>query len=134
PVSSPHTIVALAPMLAPRRTRVGTTSHSSDEARGWRSLVNTADGPTNTPSSRTTPRYTDTWFWILQPSPMTTPVSTYTEKPTEQSRPMTLPPRTWLRCQMRVPSPTRASSSTIALGWIIVVTVTAASFLSGWRS
>jgi hypothetical protein len=52
----PHRIVAFAPMLAPRATPVATNaSLRLTAARGVRTLVNTADGPTNTSSASTTP-------------------------------------------------------------------------------
>src|SRR5215207_829429 len=73
----PQTIVALAPTDAPRRTNVRDSSHPP-VARGLRSFVNTADGPTNASSSSSTPAYTDTLFWIFTRSPTRTPVSTNT--------------------------------------------------------
>jgi hypothetical protein len=55
-IATPHTIVAFAPIVAPRPTRVATTAaRRSIVARGFFTLVNTADGPTNTSSSSTTP-------------------------------------------------------------------------------
>ena len=45
----------VAPIDAPRRTSVGSNSHRSPDARGYRSFVNTAEGPTNTSSSSVTP-------------------------------------------------------------------------------
>jgi hypothetical protein len=55
PTSIPQTRVALAPIEAPRRTRVGVIFQSGFCARGRRSLVNTAHGPTKTSSSIVTP-------------------------------------------------------------------------------
>ena len=55
PMSLPHTIVAFAPIDAPWPTTVGVTAQSSANARGTRSLVNTALGPTNTSSPTVTP-------------------------------------------------------------------------------
>ncbi len=46
-------------------------------------------GPQNTKSSRTTPSYRDTLFWILQKSPMVTPSATMTFCPRMQSLPIT---------------------------------------------
>lgn len=70
PILTPHTTVTFPPNDAPRPT---TVSLYSDlrlmNARGFTTLVNTADGPTNTPSSSRTPSYTVTLFCIRQPSP-----------------------------------------------------------------
>src|SRR2546426_10958895 len=63
PMVTPHTMVALAPMLAPRLTSVGTTCQSSAAnsspaspvARGLRSLVKHTWGPIRAPSSIRTP-------------------------------------------------------------------------------
>ena len=52
----PHRIVAFAPMVAPRPTVVGANACLRlTAARGVSTLVNTADGPTNTSLSRVTP-------------------------------------------------------------------------------
>ena len=52
----PQTMVALAPIVAPFLTRVGRNSLlRSISARGFMTLVNTQDGPQNTPSSSVTP-------------------------------------------------------------------------------
>ncbi len=52
----PQTMVALAPMLAPRFTSVARYSCLRDTwLRGLITLVNTIDGPQNTSSSSTTP-------------------------------------------------------------------------------
>src|SRR4051812_1365864 len=70
PSVTPQTIVALAPMLACSSTTVGTTVQSvPEDARGTRSFVKVAFGPTNTSSAMVTPWYTDTPFWILQRAP-----------------------------------------------------------------
>src|SRR5207253_10777408 len=56
PRVTPHTIVALAPIELPRRTRVLRYSCLRETwERGFRTLVNTQDGPQNTSSSSTTP-------------------------------------------------------------------------------
>ena len=56
PSVTPHTTVALAPMLAPRRTRVGWYSDFRETwLRGLITLVNTQLGPQKTSSSRVTP-------------------------------------------------------------------------------
>ncbi len=47
-----------------------------------------------------------------------TPFPIITFWPTVQSRPMRASAMTWLKCQMRVPSPISARSSTYALSWI----------------
>ena len=55
PSSTPQTIVAFAPMDEPRRTTVSVRVQSVLNARGTRSFVNAADGPTKTSSSIVTP-------------------------------------------------------------------------------
>ena len=56
PIVTPQTIVAFAPMVAPWRTTVGSMlARRSTVARGLRTFVNTAEGPTNTSASRATP-------------------------------------------------------------------------------
>jgi len=73
PIDVPHTIVALAPIVAPRPTRVGSNSVLRDTcARACLTLVNTHDGPRNTSGSSVTPSYSDTLFWTRQPSPIVT--------------------------------------------------------------
>jgi len=81
PMVTPQTMTAPAPIDAPYRTLVGTIRQrsrglpSGEIARGRRSLVKTAQGPTKTPSSIVTPSYTDTPFWIFTPSPIFTRAS-----------------------------------------------------------
>jgi len=49
-------MVAFAPMVAPRPTSVGAKAClRSTSARGVRTFVNTADGPTNTSAASVTP-------------------------------------------------------------------------------
>src|SRR5207245_4524052 len=56
PSVTPHTIVALAPMDAPRRTSVRRYSCLRDTwLRGLSTLVKTHEGPQNTSSSNSTP-------------------------------------------------------------------------------
>ena len=56
PIVWPQTMVALAPIVAPRLTSVGRNSFlRSISARGLLTLVNTQDGPQKTPSSSVTP-------------------------------------------------------------------------------
>jgi hypothetical protein len=56
PTATPQTTVAFAPIVAPRPTRVCSKARRrSVPARGVRTFVNTADGPTNTSSSSATP-------------------------------------------------------------------------------
>jgi hypothetical protein len=56
PMETPHTTVALAPMVAPAATRVGRSDRlRSTNARGVTTLVNTAEGPTKTSSPSVTP-------------------------------------------------------------------------------
>jgi hypothetical protein len=52
----PQTMVALAPIVAPRFTSVGRNSFlRSISARGFMTLVKTQEGPQKTPSSTVTP-------------------------------------------------------------------------------
>jgi hypothetical protein len=63
PSVTPQTIVALAPIDAPRRTYVGRYSALRDTALlGFITFVNTMDGPQNTSSPSSTPSYNDTLF------------------------------------------------------------------------
>src|SRR5512134_515239 len=56
PTVTPQTTVALAPIVAPRRTRVRRYSALREMwLRGFITFVNTQLGPQNTSSSRTTP-------------------------------------------------------------------------------
>ena len=63
PMVTPGRTVLLAPIAAPRRTRIGPTSQSSSDlrvpsglmARGIRSFVKQTCGPMKTPSSTVTP-------------------------------------------------------------------------------
>ena len=111
-------------MLAPWRTVVAPAVQSVSDfsdpslliARGKRSFVKTACGPTNTPSSSVTPWKIDARFSILQRSPMTTPASTYTPLPRMHSRPIRARSRTCASCQIAVPSPIAASGETSASG------------------
>src|SRR6202035_346036 len=112
PMVTPHTTVAFAPMVAPRRTRVG--SHPSGPrlmaARGRRSLVKMALGPTKTSSSIVTLFQTSTAFLIVTPEPITAPPSTKAWSQMLQSDPITAPGSTWANAQIRVPDPTRSLS------------------------
>src|SRR5689334_553956 len=88
----PQTIVAFAPIDEPRRTSVLRYSFLRDTwLRGFITLVNTIDGPQKTSSSRMTPSYNETLFWILQLSPMRTPFITTTFWPRLQRLPITAP-------------------------------------------
>src|SRR5256885_13923222 len=79
PISQPHTIVAFAPMVAPRPTRVAWYSPLRfTKARGLLTLVNTTEGPTKTSSSRMTPSYSETLFCTRQLRPSTTVEATKT--------------------------------------------------------
>ena len=116
PISTPHTMVAFAPTDAPRLTRVGVGCQSAFTARGSRSFVKAADGPMNTSSASSTPRYTDTLFCTFTRSPIWTPWSTKTFFPSVQPAPITEPLRKWLWCQMLVPPPITAPGSITAVG------------------
>src|SRR5450759_1207238 len=110
---TPNTIVALAPIVAPRRTSVRLYSFFRDTwLRGLTTLVKTIDGPQNTSSSSSTPSYTDTLFCILTLLPILTPFITTTFCPSEQRSPITAPPSTWQKCQTFVSGPICAPSST----------------------
>src|SRR5215472_8867313 len=73
-------------------------------------------GPQNTSSSSVTLSYTETLFWILTLLPMRTRLPTNTFCPSEQSRPMTAPAHTCTQCHTRVPSPSCAPGSMMAVG------------------
>jgi hypothetical protein len=63
PIVCPHTMVLLAPNVAPFRTNVDWYSCFRETwLRGFTTLVNTIDGPQKTSSSSTTPVYTETLF------------------------------------------------------------------------
>ena len=97
PTVWPQMMVALAPRVAPRRTSVWRYSCLRETwLRGLITLVNTMEGPQKTSSSRTTPSYTDTLFWILTLLPMTTSRATSTFCPKLHPRPMRAPGITWL--------------------------------------
>src|SRR3954466_9861368 len=100
-------MVALAPMDAPRRTRVRRYSFFRDTwLRGFITFVNTIDGPQNTSRSSSTPSYSETLFWILQFSPTMTPFITTTFWPRLHFGPIVAPGSTWQKCQILVPGPT----------------------------
>src|SRR5262245_8619371 len=114
----PQTMVQLAPRVAPCRTRVGRSSSMRRIAlRGLNTLVNTIDGPQNTSSSRVTPSYTETLFWIFTLLPMLTfgPITTFW--PIRQFLPRRELLNTWETCQIVVPSPISTSSSMKADSW-----------------
>src|SRR6266511_143909 len=112
PIVTPQTIVQLAPRVAPRCTNVGRSSSMRRIAlRGLNTFVNTIDGPQNTSSSRVTPSYTETLFWIFTPSPILTCGSMTTFWPIRQFFPICEWCNTWDTCQMVVPSPISTSSS-----------------------
>src|SRR6185436_8779953 len=99
-------MVVFAPMLAPRLTSVVLYSSLRETwLRGLTTLVNTIDGPQNTSSSRITPVYNDTLFWILTLLPTTTSGETTTFWPMLQSRPIRARGITWEKCQIFVPAP-----------------------------
>ena len=110
--------VAFAPIEAPLPMSVSVTFHSVLNARGTRSLVCVAAGPTKTSLPMCTPTYTLTVFWILQRSPMTAPPSTNTFLPSTHASPMEAPVRTWPWCHTLVSAPMDAPSSTMAVGWV----------------
>src|SRR5690349_14388416 len=113
PRVTPHTIVALAPMVAPRRTRVVLYSFfRSTWLRGLITFVNTIDGPQNTSSSRMHPVYIETLFWILTLSPTTTSGEITTFCPMLQRLPICEFFITCEKCQIFVPDPIEHGSST----------------------
>src|ERR1041384_6876282 len=72
PTVTPQTTVAFAPIDAPTRTRVATSS-VGNALRGRRSFVKVAFGPTKTSSSSTTRSHTWTPFFTTTPLPMRAP-------------------------------------------------------------
>src|SRR6185312_8932303 len=101
PTSCPQTIVALAPIDAPRLTMVSRYSCLRDTwLRGFSTLVNTIEGPRNTSS------------WTLTFLPNVTLGMTTTFWPRLHSSPITAPAITWQKCQTRVPAPSVAPAST----------------------
>ena len=120
PISIPHRIVALAPIVAPCRISVGANSDCRlILARGFRTFVNTQDGPRNTSDSKVTPEKMETLFWILQPGPISTSGPTTTFCPSEEPAPIRAPSRIWQKCQIRTPELSFTPSSIIDVGWII---------------
>src|SRR5262245_1992842 len=115
---TPHTMVLLAPSVAPHLTSVGrSSSRRLISLRGLYTFVNTIDGPQNTSSSRVTPSYTETLFWILTPLPTRTfgPITTFW--PIRQFLPIWEFLNTCDTCQMVVPSPISTASSMKADSW-----------------
>src|SRR5229473_737809 len=110
---TPQTTVELAPSDAPWRTSVRLYSFfRATWLRGLVTLVNTIEGPQNTSSSRITPVYTETLFWILTLSPITTSGEITTFCPMLQRSPMRQLLITWEKCQILVPAPMLQGSST----------------------
>ncbi len=99
PTVTPAITVALLPMEAPRRIRVGSTCQSASlcrlpsslVARGKRSLVNMTPWPMKTSSSIATPSQMKVWDEILQRAPMVAPFWISTNAPTLVSSPMAQP-------------------------------------------
>src|SRR5207302_5373381 len=117
PIVVPHTIVQLAPMLAPRFTRVRRYSFlRTIWLRGLMTLVNTMEGPQKTSSSNSTPVYSETLFWILTLFPMRTLFDTRTFWPRLQRSPIVLLAMMWLNCYILVTVNISQDSSMIALG------------------
>ena len=82
PISTPHTIVAFAPIDAPSCTMVclypaGPLGYF---ARGVRSFVNTHDGPQNTKSRSSTPSYIETLFCSVADAHIRSHVDVLTER------------------------------------------------------
>src|SRR4029453_297682 len=112
PMVSPDRTVALAPTVAPRRTRVACQPAGplGVGGRGPASLVKTAPGPRNTPSSTVTPDHSSTPFLIVTPSPTTAPPSTNAWSPTLPSAPPRAPARRGAKAQTGVGGPTSSLS------------------------
>ena len=91
--------VAWAPMLAPSATRV--SSHFAvavpgawargNAARGRRTLVNIAPGPTKTSAPSVTPSHTLVWPCSRVPAPITAPAATNENAPTTAPAPSAAP-------------------------------------------
>src|SRR4051794_9358165 len=95
----PQTIVAFAPMLAPRHTRVvAYCPRRTICERGLVTLVKTHDGPQKTSSSSSTPSYSETLFCTFTLLPILTPDATSTFWPKMQPSPITASFITWQKC------------------------------------
>jgi len=95
PTRTGATSVAWAPMVAPRSTTV--RSHRGargNAARGWRTLVNAAAGPTKTSASSVTPSHTLVWLWMRAPRPTRAPAATKQNAPTTHPSPSSAPAAT----------------------------------------
>src|SRR5580765_2926530 len=101
PISMPHRIVAPEPIVAPRRTIVGTivqspspcSSPRSFTARGKRSLMNITPCPTKTWSSISTPSQMKVWLDTLTRRPTFAPFWISTNVPMRDSSPISQPYR-----------------------------------------
>src|SRR5579859_5289997 len=92
PTRTGATRVALAPTVAPSSTVVRSQCGARGyPARGWRTLVNCAPGPTNTSAPSTTPAHTLVWLWMRVPAPTTAPAATKQNAPTTTSSPSSAP-------------------------------------------
>src|SRR5215469_6907958 len=112
PMVVPQTIVAFAPIDAPRRTTVFSYRWCRRICeRGLVTLVNTHDGPQNTSSSRISPVYRETLFWILTLFPTTTSAAIETFCPILQFWPIRQFFSRWQKCQILVPAPISHGSS-----------------------
>ena len=71
PIVIPQSMVAFAPIVTFSRTKVGKISFFLGIALlGLMTFVKTQEGPQKTLSSRVTPSYTETLFWIFTLFPM----------------------------------------------------------------
>ena len=95
PTRTGATSVALAPTVAPSSTVVRSQCGArGNAARGWRTLVNCAPGPTNTSWPSSTPSQTLVWLWMRVPGPMTAPPATKQNAPMTTSSPSRAPSAT----------------------------------------
>src|ERR1019366_231921 len=117
PMVSPGRMVALAPMDAPRLTRVRAKRAGCCPLRGKGSLEKVALGPTNTSSCSVTPSQTWTPHLMVTRSPMRTSFSMNVWSQMLQAAPITAPGRTWANAQMRVPAPIEGLSTIAVSCW-----------------
>jgi hypothetical protein len=97
PTLTGATSTAPAPTVAPSSTTVRSQSGArGNAARGWRTFVNTAPGPTNTSSPSSTPAHTLVCDWIRVPAPTTAPFAMKQNAPTTTSVPSSAPSFTTL--------------------------------------
>jgi len=111
PTVIPGSIVALAPMLAPRLILTCRNCSGRCLLRGKGSLANVAFGPMNTSSSTRMPSHNWTPHLMVTRFPTTTSFSMKTWSQMLASSPITAPGSTWAKAQTRDPRPMRLVST-----------------------